>query len=240
MAVPPFATRKTTTVLNNTQIKALPTTAVDVVPAPGAGLVLVPVGISYEARFTGGAYTNVDTSPSLITKLDTSSRWETGRGYFFPNASKWTFRDLSSTISRGTMQSQAEKRLALDNASLANKSLKLSMVNASLGNLTGGHASNTLTVIVKYYVVESPAADTIEVTPTTLTLTVADDEDVLTAVVFDQYGDETADAVTWESDDTDVATVVDGTVTRAGNGTCNVIAKVGSLESNACVVTCTA
>lgn len=239
MALTPWGIKKHTTVLTNAQIKALPTTPITVVPAPGSGLVLIPVACSVEARFQNGAYTNIDDSPRLQLKLDTSSRVEVS-GYFFPAASRWTARQFGS-ISRGDMATQAQKRLALDNDAYANKSLKLSMVNAALGALTGGHANNTLTVIIWYYIVQTPAAETVAIAPTTLDLTEGDPTDTLTATVDDQYGDEIdSPVVAWASDDTGVATVhpTSGLVTRIAEGTANVTASINGHTSNACVVTC--
>lgn len=241
MALTPWGLKKKTTVLTNAQVKALPTTPIQVVAAPGSGLVLIPVACSVEARFQNGAYTNIDDSPRLQLKLDTSSRIEVS-GYFFPAASRWTTRQFGS-ISRGDMAQQAQKRLALDNDTYANKSLKISMVNAALGALTAGHANNTMTVILWYYIVQTPAAASVTIAPTTLTLTAGAPTDTLVPTAIDQYGDEIdSPVVAFASDDTGVATVhtTSGLVTRIAEGTCGVTATINGHVSNVCAVTCEA
>lgn len=62
----------------------------------------------------------------------------------------------------------------------------------------------------------------------------------LTATGKDQYGEDIAADFTWESDDTTVATVVNGVVTGVSEGTAKITAKSGSVVSDEFEVTVTA
>ncbi len=75
-----------------------------------------------------------------------------------------------------------------------------------------------------------------------LTYTVTGGTIQLTADALTASGDSLADAVTWASDDTDVATVgaSTGLVTIVGAGEANITASIDAEESDPCVITVTA
>jgi len=130
-------TTQTTVVLTDAQIKALPTTPVEIVAAPAAGLMIVPLAFSLVSSFGGGAYTNVDAGATMTPQfgsiaasaaVDVSDLTATGDDVVVPLDAKIT----------GTV------------AGLQATALDLACANAALGNFTGGDAANTLTVTVVY------------------------------------------------------------------------------------------
>lgn len=91
-----------------------------------------------------------------------------------------------------------------------------------------GDVTQTCTVTVSAVAIES-----VELDNKTLTFTMGDDVQTLKATVSPAEANQT---VTWESDDTDVATVLNGVVTPKGVGTCKITASAGG-KSDVCDVT---
>jgi hypothetical protein len=152
----PFHTVHHVTTLTNAQIKALPTTPVDIVATPGAGQILLPISVTYKANFAAGAYTNVNDTASLQVTFDGSTDSELGRGHFFPQAGRWSQVQVGS-IKRRDIVNQATASLGFAMLGFADTALQVAMDNASDGNLTGGHASNVLIVDTNYIVLDVPA-----------------------------------------------------------------------------------
>lgn len=81
---------------------------------------------------------------------------------------------------------------------------------------------------------------TVELSATTETISLEEGKNkvTLTATVKDQYGNEMeGQDIVWSSSESTVATVESGEVTAVGAGTTEITAKVGDVESEACVVT---
>jgi uncharacterized protein YjdB len=81
----------------------------------------------------------------------------------------------------------------------------------------------------------NPTPDAVEVSPESVTLTETGATEQLTAVVYDEDGDEIEDAeVTWSSSDEEVATVdEDGLVEAVGEGTATITATSGEASGTA-------
>jgi hypothetical protein len=151
--------------LTDAQIKALPTTSIEVVADPGAGKYLVPIMATMEFTLTGGFYTNVTGNTSAQGASDIVVTW--GANYL--NA----FRAVPLVDvggSHGTQRTSiclpeqpksapivvADGLWANTYGGLpAHSGQKNFMVSAdNTGNFTGGGAANKLTVTV-YYVVRT-------------------------------------------------------------------------------------
>jgi hypothetical protein len=140
--------------LNNAQIKALPTTGVDIVLAPGAGQVIIPV-LSICLHNWVANYTNIDAAAKLGLQMTPAT------GYVLGPLREAEGASVSGVLAAGA---EAYGRLApLDTsilgadtaefgvvADLANQAVVLSATNGAAGAFTGGNAANTLDVIVYY------------------------------------------------------------------------------------------
>jgi hypothetical protein len=154
-----------TVTLTNAQIKALPTTGITLVAAPSAGSRIKVLGATLVARFTAGAYTNVNVTTASLPIQASSGAWlvspilnDSGSSQadltgffgafnivadlavpsFFPNGTGgWTQYALTTTV-----------------ANVDGLAVQLKMDNNGSGNLTGGNAANTLKVTL-YYSVET-------------------------------------------------------------------------------------
>jgi len=150
-----------TVTLTDAQIKALPTTSVDIVPAPSAGRMLVPFAAAFITNFDAAGYTNVD--PGAWVYLQWGSDWAShGPSHDFAsvkdaNGSILTFGGqqffpvVLGTANDGNGSNFPPGDVA---SKFAGKPISAYVINGVLGNLTGGDPANTLTVTVLYAVVD--------------------------------------------------------------------------------------
>lgn len=155
-----------TVTLTNAQIKALPTTGIVLVAAPGSGKVIQPLLVTLFAKTTDGAYTGIDANASLsvvagalfpMTYVPNDVLITTGsatrlsdllggannrRTHLFP------FSDTEGVDLWGQVAS------VVASADGVNAALHIYIDNAL--DLGGGHANNTLTAIVDYKIVDVP------------------------------------------------------------------------------------
>lgn len=141
-------------ILTNDEIKALPTTAIQVVPAPGEGRMLLWLAATYKLDTTAGAYT-VDAGSSwqvmlgtqeasgvcLINSVMLQTAVNVGR---FPIDAAPGTGDFSGLLVAGFFTKAASE----------NQPLLIKDDWSGVPNYTDGNAANTLQVHILYSVID--------------------------------------------------------------------------------------
>jgi len=158
--------------LTNAQIKALPTTPVTIIAAPGANKLLVPHVALAHMKWVGN-YTNINATSSI--SIDTA-------GNFLTSLAEDTLGGVTALLAGGgpdgswvpfVIQQIAQAKVTTAtpavnphfhhgvadsgsyDADIVNVPLTISMENVGDGPLTGGNASNVLQISVAYYVLNT-------------------------------------------------------------------------------------
>lgn len=146
--------------LTNAQIKALPTTAVQIVAAPGANKVLVYQSGILLLNTTSGAYSNVAATAALYIGLGTTSASVASRSPVAMLTGSASYIDILAVAS--TAPADGGPNLsAFDQEILSgatNQALVMAAYNPDEGsgeNFTGGNAANTLKISVTYYILNT-------------------------------------------------------------------------------------
>ena len=143
--------------LTDAQVKALPTAAVTVVAAPGAGKTLVPIHCVLVMAGTTD-YTNLDATSRLWVDVG-------GNGDYMTNFDSGAGTQVSSlltgvpelAICAAQQQSPVLSPYVPNSpAALENLPLVIQASNGAAGNFTGGNAANSLKVSVLYYTLTLP------------------------------------------------------------------------------------
>lgn len=158
-----------TTLLSHTQVAALPSTSIQVVPAPGAGLMVLPITAVVFANTAGGAYTNIDPAAVLVVKYASGIYATTviANDVLITNGSATGVTDLlGSTTPSMAWLSQTFGTENVDEwdglarvyptSGVENTALILTLDNGGSGNLTGGDPADSLTVVMRYVIVPVP------------------------------------------------------------------------------------
>lgn len=149
--------KRATRAFNNAEIKALPTHCLQIVAAPAAGKMILPIVVAGSCDVTAGVYTNVDTTADHGFVVGAAPEGSNGvvqiskpfgAGMLTDNSGVNALASIALGISDGTNTMQA---LASNHDGVA---LSVAIDNGVLGNLTGGNAANALTITVWYVVVD--------------------------------------------------------------------------------------
>jgi len=159
---------QSTTTLTDAQVKALPTTPITLVAAPGAGLAIEPLYAVAFCKAASGAYTNINAAGWLTIRYASTDAMS-----YLPNDALITAGSatrlsdlLGSTTPRRVKFVPYQDTEAVDGwgpvpgviqtSFVTNAALTILIDNAAGGVLTGGHAANTLTVVTAYQIVVVP------------------------------------------------------------------------------------
>jgi len=145
-----------TVTLTDAQIKALPTTPVEIVAAPGANkLIFVIRNVIGKLNDSGGAYGNSDNTAGSYVTLAYGSAYDDDATYNYPDVTSF-INSLSSFGNDGIITLSPYSADTFQNIlpGAVNNGLFLHIGNNGLGNLTGGNAANTLKVTVYYVIVD--------------------------------------------------------------------------------------
>lgn len=148
--------QKRIVVLTHSQIAALPTVPVEIVPAPGVGRAIELVqAYAVSNWYPIDQYSNISHEGFLTFAL-----WYGDKEY---QASDWgNISPFGNNINKPmwrflpwlAVASDSTRALRLSANYIDNLPLLLRVTNGANGNFTGGHASNTLTVTVFYFLVD--------------------------------------------------------------------------------------
>lgn len=154
-------------VLTNAQIKALPTTDIDVIAAPGAGKRISLIAMDCVLDASAGAYTNIDLDGFLSAYIVDGSSYVDAS--YLGNDSTLPIADFTSAFGSAQIAHfalspymKAEPVNGWGNmpqvhvwtTTPENQPLRLYIDNGGSGDLTGGNAANTLTVRTIYAVLD--------------------------------------------------------------------------------------
>lgn len=160
--VSPGVLTRTTVEVTDAQIKALPTTAIQLVAAPGVGSVHVVVHAFFHLKDWAADYTNIDGQATIEVRLGT-----TQIGWFKEIAASGVTGLLAGGGSDGTLGWVYPFQQVVGDPSviakptvgasyfyesdITNKAVNVGATNGSAGNFTGGNAAQSLAVTLLYY-----------------------------------------------------------------------------------------
>ncbi len=140
--------------LTDAQIKALPTTAVAIVAAPGAGKRLFVTRGLWRADTTAGAYTNLDATLSKLRLVYSSGTVGASEEIIddpaTPISNLTTFLGTAATTEVGLFYWEDDGPHVA--SAVENLGINVNMDNNGSGNLTGGNAANSLVIWFEYLI----------------------------------------------------------------------------------------
>jgi hypothetical protein len=142
-----------TVTLTDAQIKALPTTPIQVVAAPGASKMIVVVSSMWALDATHGAYTNL-AGMSLALGYGAWPLPQATNSY--SEAAQGAFADASAVhilAFAAPANTSGQAAWIAEHAQVAGAAVVV-QENGTTGNLTGGNAANTLVVSATYYTLD--------------------------------------------------------------------------------------
>jgi hypothetical protein len=153
--------RSRTIVLTNAQIKALPSTPVEIVPAPESNEIIAPIGAWLYLNWHAD-YSNIDplarigigitgTLSSVLSQFADSSIGD----LLQDGASHVAFTGIVGVVGEAVAATLGTGQIH-DEPGVLGRGAEIYGANNGLGDFTGGHAENTLSVSLWYGIVTVP------------------------------------------------------------------------------------
>ena len=148
------ALRSATLTLTDAQIKALPTTPISFITAPGTGRRIIPVKGQWRADTSAGAYTNIDATLAKL-RLVYGATVALASAEVMDDGAPGAFTSLlgGAAVKSVGLHYWDEDPVAV--SSVENAAVQVSIDNSASGNLTGGNAANSLRVTLLFLDVPS-------------------------------------------------------------------------------------
>lgn len=158
---------RATVTLTDAQIKALPTTPITIVAAPGSGLALLPLYGGLFSKTTSGAYTNIDAAGYTEVLVGASAlilatvpndaaitNGSTTRLTQLLGSTTPRYAPLVPYMDTEDVDQWGPIPHLVDTAAITDLPMTIDISNGGSGNLTGGNAANALKVVV-FYAIEA-------------------------------------------------------------------------------------
>lgn len=138
-------------VLTHSEILALPSSFIQVVPAPGANKLVVPIGTAVTFKFTdSGAITGADVDNEVFLAYGDWDASATNSCRMFTDSGD----DRTAVLVPLLSPSGASVLSPLSSTGvMANAPIKIAAYNNS-GDFAGGHANHTMEIVVTYMIVD--------------------------------------------------------------------------------------
>lgn len=139
---------RTSVTLTNDQIIALPTDAIEIIPAIGDGSLIVPISIILDTRFVDdytvdtAAYVFVNSGLQSILQID-----DANYAFFTPGGNQ-----IWSTVGFGAFLTSPS--LQVFTSSAGNNHISIAANNNGENPFSGGNAENTMRISIYYTVVD--------------------------------------------------------------------------------------
>ena len=148
--------QKAIVTLTDSQIKALPTTPVELIASPGANKFILPISATVYFHWTAN-YTNIDSNAAL--NISHANGYSLLTALFENDGSSSISNLLNDDDDYMAIFTQKAETTSGRNIAyyiwpggLVNKNLTIGLYNGFSGTLTGGDANNSITVTVLYTV----------------------------------------------------------------------------------------
>lgn len=159
------AIREIEVVIIDSNILTLPTTPVEIIPAPGAGFIITPLLTTVFGLFSGGGYTNVDPDAWMYLRYNDGGQGSnllanvtfdgiTALTDFFDVGGMFLF--TAPTYATQGAAAGVYGSIPISSDIEDNQGISLFFDNLAAGNLTAGDTGNTLVVRMRYILEEAP------------------------------------------------------------------------------------